>query len=134
MLSVMCLLAGFQVNAALELVRARPAAGALLLLRRDRPGAGDASDRAEADVVEVVVRNLVDPDVGPDALLVPVRERVQLPDLVALRPLHLRRGRAARRLVAPDAGDPGVVGLQRLQQRLDLADMTAAVGVAIPEV
>ena len=55
-------------------------------------------------------------DVGPDALLVPVGERVQLPDLVALRPLHLRRGRAARRLVAADPGDPGVVGLERVQR------------------
>jgi hypothetical protein len=41
--------------------------------------------------VERVVGNLVDLDVGPDALLVPVGERVQLPDLEALGPLHLRR-------------------------------------------
>src|SRR5881275_1408684 len=106
------------MDAALELVGAGPAAGALLFLGRDRPRARDAPDRAEADVVKRVVGNLVDLDVGPDALLVPVGERVQLPDLVALRPLHLRRGRAARRLVAADAGDPAVVGLERLQQRL----------------
>src|SRR6476661_10105409 len=122
------------MDAAFELVGARPAAGALLLLRGRRPRARDAPDRAEADVVEWVVGNLVDRDVGPDALLVPVGERVQLPDLVALGPLHLRRLRAARRLVAADAGDPGVVRLERVQQRLDLADVAAAVGVGLPEV
>src|SRR3989442_9218798 len=127
MWSVMCLLAGFDVDSALELVGAGPAAGALLLVRADRARARYAADRAEADVVERVVRDLVDGDVGPDALLVPVRERVHLPDVVALRPLHLRRSRAARRLVAADPGDPGVVGLERLQQRLDLADVTATV-------
>src|SRR2546421_11232927 len=36
----------FDVNAAFELVGAGPAACALLLVRRRRPGAGDASDRA----------------------------------------------------------------------------------------
>ena len=40
-----------------------------------------------ARVVQRVVGNLVDVDVGPDALLVPVGERVDLPDAVALRPL-----------------------------------------------
>src|SRR5919206_5347989 len=103
------------MDAALELVGAGPAARALLLLRRDRAGARNAADRAEADVVQLVVGDLVDRDVGPDALLVPVRERVQLPDLVALRPLHLRRGRSARRLVAAGPGDPRVGGRQRLQ-------------------
>ena len=46
----------------------------------DRPGAGNAADRAVARLVQRVVGNLVHVDVGPDALLVPVRERVQLPD------------------------------------------------------
>ena len=101
---------------------------------RRRPGAGDAADRAVAGLVQRVVGDLVDVDVGPDALLVPVGERVQLPDAVALRPLDLRRAGAARRLVAADAGDPGVVRLERADERLDLADLAAAVGVALPEV
>src|SRR3954469_21722733 len=99
------------MDAALELVGSGPAAGAFLLLGRNRAGARNAADRPEADVVQRVVGNLVDRDVGPDALLVPVGERVQLPDLEAVRPLHLRRVGAARGLVAADAGDPGVVGL-----------------------
>src|SRR6266487_1526369 len=113
---VMCLLFGFDVNATFELVRAGPAAGALLFVGRGRPGAGNASDRAVAGLVQRVVRNLVDLDVGPDGLLVPVGERMELPDAVALRPLQLRRRRPAGRLVAPDPGDPGVVWVERVEQ------------------
>src|SRR5918992_2549629 len=122
------------VDAALELVRARPASSPLLLVGRRRPGAGHAADRAVASVVKRVERDLVDVDVEPDLALVPVGERVDLPDAVALGPLELRGLRAAGRLVAPDPGDPRVVGLQRLEQRLDLADVAAAVGIALPEV
>src|SRR5439155_2561749 len=131
---VMCLLFGFDVNATFELVRAGPAAGALLLVGRGRPGTGNAADRAIARLVQRVVRNLVDLDVGPDVLLVPVGERMELPDAVAVRPLELRRRRAARCLVAADARDPGVVRAQRLEQRLDLADVAAAIGIRFPEV
>src|ERR1051326_9194984 len=122
------------MDAALELVGAGPAAGALLLLRSRRPGAGDAADRAVADLVQRVVRDLVDVDVRPDALLVPVGEGMQLPDAVALGPLNLRGLRTARRLIAADARDPGVVGREGLEQRLYLADVAAAVGIALPEV
>src|SRR5919202_4175027 len=104
-----------EVDAALELVRAGPAARALLLVRRRRPGARDAPDRPVAALVQRVVRNLVHLDVGPHALLVPVCERVELPDAVALRPLELRRRRAARRLVAANPGDPRVVRAERVE-------------------
>src|SRR6266511_5542332 len=135
MCSVILLLdRGVQMDAALELVGAGPAACALLLVGRRRPRAGDAPDRPVAHLVQRVVRNLVDGDVRPDALLVPVGEWMQLPDAVTLRPLHLRRLGARRRLVAPDTGDPAVVRRERLEQRLDLADVAAAVGIALPEV
>src|SRR5437762_14161870 len=101
MCSVIALLdRGVQMDAALELVGAGPAACALLLVGRGRTRAGDAPDRPVAHLVQRVVGNLVDGDVRPHALLVPVREWVQLPDAVALGPLHLRRLRARRRLVA----------------------------------
>src|SRR5262245_34427333 len=79
------------MDPALQLVRPGPAACPLLLVGGDRPRAGNAADRAVARLVERVVGNLVDGDVRPYPLLVPVRERVHLPDAVALRPLHLRR-------------------------------------------
>src|SRR6188508_1970242 len=122
------------VKPALQLVRAGPAACPFLLVGRDGPGAGDAADRTISGLVQRVVGNLVHLDVGPDLLLVPVGERVELPDTVALRPLELRGLGAARRLIAPDARDPGVVGLEGGQQRLDLPDVTAAIGVALPEI
>ena len=103
------------VNAALELVRARPATGALLLVRGRRPGARNAPDRAVPRVVQRVGGYLVDVDVRPHPLLVPVCERVDLEDLVPLRPLHLRRvddgsatGRGGcRRSRRRTAGAPG---------------------------
>src|SRR4029453_4022836 len=122
------------MDAALELVGAGPAACALLLVGCDGTRARDAADRAKADVVQRVVRNLVHGDVGPDALLVPVSKRMQLPDLVALRPLYFGGRCPAGRLVAADARDPGLVGLERLEQRLDLSHVAAAVRVGLPEV
>src|SRR5712692_6228873 len=101
------------MDAALELVRAGPAAGTLLLAGRGRPRARDAADRAVPRLVERVERDLVHVDVGPDPLLVPVGERVHLPDAVTLGPLELRGLGAARRLLAADPGDPGAVRLER---------------------
>ena len=96
-----------EVNAALQLVGAGPASRPLLLVRPGRAGAGNAADRAVADVVQRVVRNLVDGDVGLDALLVPVGEGMDAPDAVALRPLDLLQPGSARRLAAANARDPG---------------------------
>src|SRR5204863_9254821 len=93
-----------QMNPALELVGSRPAACPLFLVRPRRTRARDAADRAVADVMQRVVRNLVRADVCPDPLLVPIGEGVDLPDVVTARPLDLRRVRTARRLVAPDPG------------------------------
>src|SRR5262249_18234209 len=105
------------MKAAFQLVGAGPAASAFLLVRRDRPRAGDAADRAIAAVVERVVRNLVDRDVRPDPLLVPAGERVDLPDAVALRPDHRRSVRAARGLITADAAEPGGGGVRGLVGR-----------------
>ena len=114
--------------------RSRPSGLRAPPLGGGRPRAGDAADRAVARLVQRVVGNLVDVDVGPDALLVPVGERVDLPDAVALGPL---RPSASARGSATGRG-----GCRRStrrtararEQRLDLADVAAAVGVALPEV
>src|SRR4029450_11790629 len=129
----MCLLQrGLFVNPALELVGTGPPARALLFVLGDRPGAGNAADRAVTRLVQRVVRNLVHRDVCPDTLLVPIGERVHLPDAVALRPLELRRLGAARRLVATNARDPSVVRLERRKQGLDPADVAAHGAVPVP--
>src|SRR3954447_26765234 len=121
------------VDAALELVRAGPASRALVLAAEDGTGARNAADRGVALIVQRVVRDLVDVDVGLHALRVPVDERLNLPDVVALRPLDLLRMRARRGLLATDARHPRVVGRERALERLDLADVAAAVRLALPE-
>src|SRR5215213_4738172 len=122
------------MDATFDLVRAGPAAGALVLARDDRARARDAADRRVADVVQRVVRDLVHEHVRLDALRVPVHERLDLPDAVALRPLDAPRVLARQRLLAADPGDPGVIRRERPLERLDLAQMAAAVGVALPQV
>src|ERR687895_2936444 len=122
------------MNAAFELVRPSPAAGALLLVRPRRPGARDAADRTVSDVVQRVVGDVVRGDVVPHGTLVPARERMHLPDAVALRVLQLRRSGPRRRLASPDSRDPSVVRLERADERLHLADVATAVAVALPEV
>src|SRR5258705_672869 len=122
------------VDAALELVRAGPASRSLVLAFDDGAGARDATDGRIACVVQRVVGNLVDVDVRLDALRVPVDDGLDLPDAVPLRPFDPLCVGARQRLLAADAGDPRVVGSQRTLERLDLADVTAAIGVGLPEV
>src|SRR6266540_1402670 len=117
-----------------DLVRARPAARALVLALEHRARARYAADRRIADVVQRVVRNLVDDDVRLDPLRIPVDERLDLPDAVALRPLDAPRVLSRQRLLAADPGDPGAVRLERALERLDLPDVAAAVRIALPEV
>src|SRR5690349_21269997 len=120
------------VNAALELVRAGPATGALVVTGCDRARARDTADRRVALVVQRVVRNLVHVDVRLHTLRVPVDERLHLPDAIALRPLELLRVCTRRRLLAADAGDPCVVRRERTLERLDLANVAAAIRLGPP--
>src|SRR5438445_6802022 len=122
------------VNPAFDLVATGPTPGALVFIPNDRARARHTADRRVARVVQRVVRNLVDVDVGLDALRVPVDDRLHLPDAVALRPLHAPRVLPRQRLLAADAADPRVVVREDALERLDLADVAAAVGIALPEV
>src|SRR4051812_43488659 len=106
------------MDAAFDLVGVRPAARALVLADDNGTRARNAADRRIADVVQRVVGNLVDDDVRLDALRVPVDERLNLPDAVALGPLHALCVLARECLLAADAGDPGAVRLERALERL----------------
>src|SRR5438552_684436 len=117
---------GVDVNPAFELVGAGPAARPLALPRLHGPRARDAPDRRVPGVVQRVVRDLVHVEVGLHALRVPVDERLDLPDAVPLAPFDAARAGPGRRLLAADAGDPGVVAAERPLERLDLADVAAA--------
>src|SRR5919202_4223798 len=96
------------VDAALDLVGAGPAPRALVLADDDGTRARDAADRRIADVVQRVVRNLVDVDVRLHTLGVPVDERLDLPDVVPRRPFDALRVRARQRLLAADPRHPRV--------------------------
>src|SRR5215210_6257045 len=122
------------MDAALELVRAGPASRALVLAPEDGTRARHAADRRIARVVQRVVRNLVHVDVGPHAFGIPVDDGLDLPDAVALRPFDPLCAGARQRLFAADTGDPRLVRGERALERLDLADVAAAVRVALPEV
>src|SRR3989440_7672770 len=123
---------GVDVNAAFELLGAGPPARSLALPRLHGPRARDAPDRRVPGVVKRVVRDLVDVDVGLDALRVPVDERLDLPDAVPLAPLDAARTGPRRRLLPADAGDPGVVAGERTLQRLDLPDLAAVLRRQLP--
>src|ERR1700730_13793347 len=136
MRSVIALLHQWRVamDPALELVRPRPPSGAFVLADEDGTRAGHAADRRIARVVQRVVRNLVYVDVRLDALRVPVHHGLDLPHPVTVRPLDALCICAGQCLLPPDAGDPGVVRRERALERLDLADVAAAVGLALPQV
>src|SRR5258707_292157 len=67
-----------------------------------------AADRGIPLIVQRIVRQIVIVDVAPEILLGPVGERFDLPDAAPLVALQLRGLGAGVRLLAPDAGDPGI--------------------------
>src|SRR4051794_34843534 len=87
-----------------------------------RLGAVRAADRGIASGMERVHRQPVLRDVGVDILHRPVRERVRLPELVALVPAELRRAGTRGGLVAAHARDPAVEAGESLAEGADLAD------------
>src|SRR5215210_7473632 len=95
---------GVDVDAALELVGARPTACALVLADDDGTRARNAADGGIALIVQRVVGNLVHVDVRLHALGVPVDEGLDLPDAVAVGPFDLLRVRARQRLLAAYPG------------------------------
>ena len=91
------------------------------------------ADRGVAAIVQRVVGQAPLADVRPAVVVAPVGERIRLPELVRGVPAELRRVRPRRRLVAADAGDPGVEAAERTNERLDLGDREVEVGLGLPE-
>src|SRR3954447_5124604 len=115
------------MDPALRLGEAGPAA----LTSGARIRTGCAADRRIALIVQRVVRQVARVDPPPEVLLGPVEERVVLPDPALVVELD-RLGVGPRgRLLAADAGDPGVGAAERPFQRGDLA-LAAAVRRAGP--
>src|SRR5687768_8281634 len=106
------------MDAALGLAKARPAAGALIGVGGHGLGARPASDALVAVVVELVVGQLVDVQIGPHVRLGPGGQRVDLDQAVGVVPFHDAGVGAVGGLVAADGGDPGVFEGQVFAQRL----------------
>src|ERR1700748_1920638 len=104
------------VQAALGLRQPGPAALAAGAGRRARR----APDRVVALVVQRVVGQVALGDPLTHVLLRPIDERVVLPDPALVVELDRLGVRARRRLLAADAGDPGVRAGQRALERGDL--------------
>src|SRR5919202_2503584 len=112
------------VQSALRLGGIRPAALATCSGKR----AGGAADRCVAVVVQGVVGQLAFANAPPEVPLRPVEQGIVLPEPPAPVPLHRLGIRAGRRLLAPDAGDPGVGALERALQPGHLGLAAAALG------
>src|SRR5947207_15588990 len=108
-------------------------AGPAALAALARLGGVRVADRLVALVVERVVGQPALADVRPAVVVSPVGEGVGLPELVLLVPAELRRIDPPRRLVAADAGDPGVEIAQRAVERSDLGDREGQSGLRFPE-
>src|SRR6476619_426308 len=94
----------FDVDAALRLVGARPAA----IAAAAGLGARGAADRLVALVVQRVVGQVALVDAPPQVLVAPVRQRVVLPQPAYLVAFDQLGCGARRALLAPDAGDPAL--------------------------
>ena len=107
--------------------------------RGSSPGAtrwvhGLAADRGVAVVHERIDDDVVLGGVVDQLVERPGRERVDLDHPVLLVPVDERRVGPQPRVLAADAGDPGLVPLERLGERLDLAHLAAQAGVACEQV
>src|SRR5258707_8398965 len=103
-----------------------PAAGADVFAGLHRARARRAADRAVTLVVEPVVGNAVLAEVMPDLGLAPGGERVEFLDAVRRVELALGELGASRRVLAALSRDPGALSGERPPERLDLADLAAA--------
>src|SRR6266542_2057767 len=109
------------VQAALLLDGAGPAAGALVAAGAHRLRAGPAANARVALVVQRVVRHVVLHYERPDLFLGPAQQRVDLHQVELRVPLHRAGHRPMDRLVAADRTDPGVEACHRPPQRQHLA-------------
>src|SRR3954469_20787732 len=103
-----------------------PAPGPDVFVGPDRARARRATDGAVPLVVETVVGDPVLTEVVPDFRLAPRCERIELLEAVDRVELALLEPRASGRVLPPLPGEPGALSRERPPERLDLADLAAA--------
>src|SRR5438093_6241064 len=104
------------MQAALGLREAGPATGAGILSRLDGAGAVRASEARVPLIVQRVVGNVMPLDIGPHILGRPTRQGIELDQFKLRVPFDNFRSRATGRLFATNAGNHGLIPLQRLCQ------------------
>ena len=92
-----------------------------------------AADTGIVAVMQFVVRNFVDTNVGPNILPRPLREWIDFDQLKSLIPFDQLRIGSRGRLISPDPGDPSVESLEHAGERLHFAQLTTLIGMACPQ-
>ena len=108
-----------------------PRAG--VFARHHRTRAIGAANTGIVAVMQFVVGNFMDPNVGPDILPLPLRERIDFYQLKLLVPLDQLRIGSRGRLVPPDPGEPCVESLEHSGERLHFAQLATLIGMARPQ-
>src|SRR5712672_3542620 len=121
------------VQAAFGLGEAAPASRAGVFSRLDRAGARSAADAGIAARVQRVGGDVALADARPDLFAGPGGERVHLDEAKSRVALHHARPGAVRGLVAADGRDPGVEQQHLGAERLDLAQVAAAIRRPLPQ-
>src|SRR5580658_635296 len=106
-----------------------PPSCALIFPGLDSACARCAADARKAAVMQRVVGQPLLADVLPDLVVRPFEQRAHLVQAVFAVPFHRRRQGAARRLPAPDAGDPGAAAQDGTAERLHFASAAASVAL-----
>ena len=111
---------------------AGPAARTRVLPRFDGFRAGPAADAWITVIMQRVIGQVVRLDMLPYLVTRPLSQRIELDHLVGIIPFDKFCICPECRLVATDAGDPGVVVGEELPLRDHFTDLATGIRVAIP--
>src|SRR6185369_6974460 len=109
-----------------------PAPRARILPGHDRLCAMGAADARVVLVMQRVVRHFIDLDVRPYIGPRPTDKRIDLHELEGVVPLDRLGIRPGRRLLPPNARNPGIVAVEDAPERLDFPQLAASVRAAGP--
>src|SRR5437016_3499999 len=115
------------VQPAFLLESARPTAGPFIFAVVHRPSTRPAANTWIILVVQWVIGYVVLDDEGPNLMMRPAQQGIDLHQVEFGVPLHHPSFSPVARLIAPDGTDPGFVAGHRSPQRHNLPIMTALV-------
>src|SRR5215216_7853450 len=110
------------MNATFRLSISCPSTGTRVLTGLHCLGARPATNAGVTIIMQRIVRQVILLDMFPDLITRPCRKRIELDHLIGIVPFDKFCVGAESRLVAADAGDPGIVVGKELSLRDDLPD------------